>query len=273
MGYLPPACFSGIMGVAPVSGTLGRPLRCLPAGVRGSQSKVLGFMNKGYAFGFLIVLLVLILGFYVAYTGFVSSRQALHAQATPLPATRVVKTPRPPTATATATTVILSTPVSGITATLTALVPVGVTEPPPPTEPPELPSAEPLPSEPPPEPSPSATPLPTPVPVPAYQFRLISARPDAGRAGCCYIGGTIRDGAGNMLEGVRIRAYNEWQSLEAISKGGVDLGHYDIPIGIDRVNWYVIVVDAAGNPVSPQAVVQFDPGVAGWYWVEWQRTY
>lgn len=228
-------------------------------------------MNKGYAFGFLIVLLIAILGFYVAYTGFVSSREALHAQSTAAPATVMVKTPRPPTATAMATPVVLPTPAPGIT----ALVPVGVTESPSPTE---LPVPEPTrtpapePTEPP-SAEPTATPPPTPVPVPAYQFRLLGARPDAGRAGCCYIGGTIRDAAGNMLEGVRVRAYNEWQALEATSKGGADLGHYDIPIGADRVNWYVIVVDAAGNPVSPQAVVQFDPGAAGWYWVEWQRTY
>ncbi len=232
-------------------------------------------MNKGYAFGFLIVLLIVILGFYVAYTGFVSSREALHAQSTAAPTTAAVKTLRPPTATATATPVLLPTPAPGITATLTALVPVGVTESPSPTglpatEPPSLPTPEP-PSPPPAEPT--AAPPPTPVPAPTYQFRLLGARPDAGRAGCCYIGGTIRDAAGNTLEGVRVRAYNEWQALEATSKGGVDLGHYDIPIGADRVNWYVIVVDAAGNPVSPQAVVQFDPGAAGWYWVEWQRTY
>lgn len=264
MGYLPLARFSSIM-----AGKVCHP----PAGLRESRVNVIGLMNKGYAFGFLIILLVVILGFYVAYTGFVSSREALQAQATSPPATRVVKSPRPPTATATATSVVIPTSAPGITATLTALVPVGVTEPPPPTEPPESTPTEPPTPEPPPEPFPSATPPPTPVPVPAYQFRLIGARPDAGRSGCCYIGGTIRDAAGNMLEGVRIRAYNEWQSLEAISKGGVDLGHYDIPIGTDRVNWYVIVVDAAGNPASPQAVVQFDPGVAGWYWVEWQRTY
>ncbi len=232
-------------------------------------------MNKGYAFGFLLILLIVILGFYVAYTGFVSSREALRAQFTATPATSVVQATRPPTATATATVVVVPTPMPGITATLTALAPVGVTEPPSPTEPPALEPTEPPEAEPaePPPAQPTAAPLPTPVPVPVYQFRLLSARPDAGRAGCCYIGGTIRDAAGNLLEGVRVQAYNEWQALEATSKGGVDLGHYDIPIGADKVNWYVIILDAAGNPVSPQAVVQFDPGAAGWYWLEWQRAY
>ena len=48
-------------------------------------------MNKGYAFGFLLVLLVFALGMYVAYTGFTSSRAAVRAQPTLPPKTKVAQ--------------------------------------------------------------------------------------------------------------------------------------------------------------------------------------
>lgn len=237
---------------------------------------IIAFMNKGYAFGFLIVLLVLILGLYVSFTGFVSSREALRAQPTSPPNTRSVQAtslPASPTSTATATIMTLPTPVPGATETPTPEPATGATEPPPvdtpvpaPTQPPEAP--------------PTNTPLPevqppTPEPVSAYQFRLAGPpTADSNYPNCCYIFGTIRDAGGNGLEGVQVQAFNEWNELPAaVTKGGGEIGQYNIPIGRDVVTWYVVVLDAAGNRISTQSPVLFDPNVANGYRLDWQRTY
>jgi hypothetical protein len=50
---------------------------------------IMGPMGKGYAFGFMIVVLVVLLGLYVAFTGFMSTREALRAQATPVPTSQL----------------------------------------------------------------------------------------------------------------------------------------------------------------------------------------
>jgi hypothetical protein len=235
-------------------------------------------MSKGYAFGFLIVLLVLVLGFYVAFTGFMSSRDALRAQPTSPSVTNAVQVTRAPTSpapTATATLIIIPTPVSGITATLTAVVSTGSTEPPPaPTSPP----AENPPTQPPVEdtdtPSPVVQP-PTATPAPLYQFRLAGPpSSDPNYPSCCYLFGTVRDAAGNGLEGVQVQAFNEWNTLPpATTKGGGEAGQYNIPIGQDAVTWNLVILDAAGNRISTQVPVQFDGNVTNGYRVDWQRSY
>jgi hypothetical protein len=236
-------------------------------------------MNRGYAFGFFLILLVVFLGLYVAFTGFMSSREATRAQAPDEaagPVAQASDTAAPPAASPTPTIFLLPTPVPGITATLTAVALPAVTEPAPPesTEPPP-----PAPTEPPPAELPTDTPVPaqppTPAPVPSYQFRLAGpAFPDPNVPNCCYIVGTVRDAAGNGLEGVRVQASNEWNSLPpAVTKGGAETGKYDITIGDDPVTWYITVVDANGSQISTQVQVQFDPTVANGYRVDWQRTY
>jgi hypothetical protein len=237
-------------------------------------------MNRGYAFGFLLILLVVVLGLYVAFTGFMSSREATRAQApeeTAGPVAQASDTAAASAASATATIFLLPTPVPGITATLTAVALPAATEPVPPpesTEPPpppptELPTAE-LPTD-----TPAPVQPPTPVPVPAYQFRLAGpASPDPNFPNCCYILGTVKDAAGNGLEGVRVQASNEWNSLPpAVTKAGGEAGEYDIVIGNEVITWYIMVIDANGNQISTQVQVQFDPAVANGYRVNWQRTY
>jgi hypothetical protein len=112
-------------------------------------------------------------------------------------------------------------------------------------------------------------------PEPAYQFRL--AGPPAADPNypiCCYIYGTVRDAAGNGLEGAQVQAYNEWNTLPpAVTKGGAEAGKYDIPIGRDVVTWYVIVIDGAGNQISSQVQIQYDPNAANAYRVDWRRSY
>lgn len=234
-------------------------------------------MNKGYAFGFLIVLLVVILGLYVAFTGFRSSREALRAQSAVSAASTVEQGTDMPTRSAptpTATIMMIPTPVPGITATLTALVPSTTTDVAPPTEPPA-----PLPTEPaqvqPTDTLAAPAPPPSPIPVPAYQFRLAGPpTADPSYSSCCYIFGMVRDAAGNGLEGVRVQASNEWNTLPpAATKGGGEAGQYNIPIGRDVVIWYVIVVDAGGTQISSQVQIQFDPEVSNGFRVDWQRAY
>jgi hypothetical protein len=236
-------------------------------------------MNRGYAVGFLVVLLVVILGLYVAFTGFMLSREATQSpqpEETAGPVAQASDTPAAPAASPTPTIFLLPTPVPGITATLTAVALPSVTEPAPETEATEPP---PTPTEPPagepPTDTPSPVQPPTPVPMPAFQFLLagpVHADPDDPI--CCYIRGTVKDAAGNGIEGVRVKAFNEWDSKPpALSKGGAELGEYNIPIGRDLITWYIIIVDGDGNQISSQVQVQFDPAVANAYRVDWQRTY
>jgi hypothetical protein len=111
--------------------------------------------------------------------------------------------------------------------------------------------------------------------VPAYQFRL--AGPPAADPNDqigCYIFGTVRDAAGNGLEGVQVQASNEWNTLPpALTKGAAEAGLYDIPIGCDLVTWYIVVVDAGGKQISSQVQIQFDPNIANRHRVDWQRTF
>jgi hypothetical protein len=235
-------------------------------------------MNKGYAFGFLIVLLVLVLGFYVAFTGFMSSREVLRAQPGSPSATKAVqvtRSPTSPTPTATATLITIPTPLSGITATLTAVVATDATEPPPP---PTSPPAAVPPTQPAVEELDTATPFVQPAtatPAPLYQFRL--AGPPSGDPNypnCCYLFGTVRDAAGNGLEGVQVQVFNEWNTLPpAVTKGDSEAGQYNIPIGSDKVTWNLVIIDAAGNRISTQVPIPFDPNVANGFRVDWQRTY
>jgi hypothetical protein len=229
-------------------------------------------MNRGYAIGFLLVLLVVVLGLYVAFTGFMSSRAALRAQPTSPPSTRVVQVTRGPTPTVTTAILVVPTPAPGNTLTPTLPVPASATAPPP-TQPPAATATQASAVRPSDTPASPVQP-PTPDSSP-YQFRLAGpAAPDPNYAICCYLFGTIRDAAGNGLEGVLVQAFNEWNNLPpAPTKGGGEAGQYNIPIGRDVVTWYVIIVDANGNPISTQVPIAFDPDVANGFRIDWQRTY
>jgi hypothetical protein len=247
-------------------------------------------MNKGYAFGFLLVLLVVVLGFYVAFTGFVSTRDAVRAQPTAPPPTDAGLALRRPTSAVGSIPIPASTdtdeptiptPIPGLTATLTALAQPEAGEeaatPGPPTEPAE--AEPPTPTAVRSESSPTVTAAPAagapPTPSPIYQFRLEGPpAPDPNYPSCCYIYGTIRDLAGLPLEGIRVQAFNEWITLDpAVSKSGGEAGQYNIPLGQDVVTWDIVIVDAAGNQVSTKATVAFDPSRANGYRVDWLRTY
>lgn len=241
-------------------------------------------MNRGYAFGFLIVLMVVVLGLYVAYTGFQASREALQAQATLPVASQGGMATRPPTrapASPTPTLLALPTPAAGITATLTAVGPLN------PLETAASGPAEPTLAVPTQRPVPAATkplvlptsppPVPTPVSAPAYQFKVAGPpAPDPNDPNCCYIRGTVRDAAGNGLEGLLVKMFNEWNPdlQPAVTKSGAEAGQYDIPIfSRDPATYYVMIIDAAGNQISSQVQIQFNADTAGIYRVDWVRTY
>ncbi len=247
-------------------------------------------MNKGYAFGFILVILVLVLGFYVAYTGFVSTRETLRAGSASLLETEVGQVTRNPTlslALATPITATAPAPLPGITATLTAAAapeaPVApdaaspaATSGPQPTNPPAATPVQ-VPTLPPAQASatPEVVQPPTPVPVPAYQFRVGGPpSPDPSYPNCCYIYGTVRDAAGNGLEGVLVQVSNEWNELPAaVTKGGAEAGKFDITLGHETVTWEMVIIDAGGGQVSTKVTIPFDPDVANGYRVDWKRTY
>ncbi len=232
-------------------------------------------MNRGYSVGFLIVLLVVVLGLYVAVTGFMSSREAHEAQSAASLGTQAAQpssTPTRPIPTPTETAIFIPSPVPGLTATMTAMVSTVATEAPAPTEPPT-----PRPTE---APAAQATDTPPvvvqpPTPVPAYQFRLAGPpAADPNYQFCCYIYGTVKDAAGNGLEGVHVQAFNDWNTRPpALTKGGAELGWYDIPTGHEVMTWYVMIVDQAGTQISSQVQIQWNPDEANGFRIDWQRTY
>ena len=89
-----------------------------------------------------------------------------------------------------------------------------------------------------------------------------------------YIIGTVHDAGGNPLGGVRLVCYNDWHRYPVVgSKGGGDVGQYDFPIIQATATWYVLVLDEADRPISPEAAVDFDPLVSCRYIQDWRRTY
>ncbi len=87
--------------------------------------------------------------------------------------------------------------------------------------------------------------------------------------------GWVRDAQGDNLEGVRVRVSDQWGNVaEAISKGGNEAGYYDVVRGMETVTWWVVVVDGAGNPLSPVVTIEpIQEAAACWYQLDWQRTY
>jgi hypothetical protein len=116
---------------------------------------------------------------------------------------------------------------------------------------------------------------PTPVAAPAHQYRLAGpTASDPDYPICCYIYGTVRDAAGNGLEGVQVQVANEWNPpIVAVTKGGNEMGKYDIPINAAVVDWEIALVDAAGGLISTKVQLQFDANAANGYRVDWQRIY
>jgi hypothetical protein len=70
-----------------------------------------------------------------------------------------------------------------------------------------------------------------------------------------------------------VQARNEWNTLPpAATKGGGEMGQYNIPIGRDVVTWDLVIVDGAGNQISTKVQINWDPNVANGFRIDWQRT-
>lgn len=230
-------------------------------------------MNRGYAFGFFLIVLVVVLGLYVAYTAFESSRDAIRARATTEePAEIAQASPLPTTPAPVETSTAIPTPLPGITATLTAAVSPVETGIPTATSPAREPT------RPPEQPTSTSTPMlviPTALPIPQYQFRVAAPPgPDPAYPSCCYIVGTVRNAAGVPLENVLVQASNEWVTLDpAPTKAGGEAGQYNIPLGYDKVSWSLMIVDAAGSQISTKVTIDFDPTAANAIRVDWQQGF
>ena len=83
--------------------------------------------------------------------------------------------------------------------------------------------------------------------------------------------GHVNDAGGNPLTGVRLVCYNEWHRYPVVaSKGG---GEYDFPITQADTTWYVVVVDANDQPLSPEAPVTVNLQESCRYILDWRRAY
>jgi len=222
--------------------------------------------SKYHAIAFLVVLAIVCLGAYIAVNAILSAG----------------RTPLISLATSTPTRLTLSsgdqtTVAPGSIPTNTPVVPP---TPAVPTATPVLPTPTPLPATPTPPaaatPTPTETPTePTPIPPGEYQYMPDGpVRSECGRPSA-LIYGWIRDAQDENLEGVRVGVSDPWGNVaEAVSKGGNETGYYDIVRGMEAVTWWVVVVDGAGNPLSPVVTIepaQGDPSC--WYQLDWQRTY
>ncbi len=97
--------------------------------------------------------------------------------------------------------------------------------------------------------------------------------PGCPRAGA-YIVGTVRDAGGNPLGGVRLVCYADWHRYPVVgSKGGSEVGQYNCRIDQANATFYVVVLDEADHPISPEAAVDFDLLVSCRYIQDWRRTY
>ena len=229
--------------------------------------------NKYHAIAFLVVLAIVCLGAYVAINAILSAgRTPLISLATPTP-TRLTLPEGDQTMVAPGGPLPTDTPLVPPTPAVPTATPVLPTPTPVPATPTSVPIA--APSTPTETPSgPTSTPT-LPAPPGGYQYMPDGpVHSECGRPSA-LIYGWVRDAQGENLEGVRIRVSDPWGNVaEAISKGGNEAGYYDVVRGMESVTWVVVVVDGAGNPLSPVITVEPAQGAAScWYQLDWQRTY
>lgn len=120
-------------------------------------------------------------------------------------------------------------------------------------------------------PSPTATPT-----QPAYLFVPASAPVGVEERGC-FVGavfGYVRDETGQALPGVQLLVYDPWgHNFPTVTKLPPDTGYYDAILGTGAATYYVVVVDAVGNHLSPAVEVIHPEGAKTcWYQVDFRRT-
>lgn len=80
-----------------------------------------------------------------------------------------------------------------------------------------------------------------------------------------YILGQVLNASGAPVAGVRIGYVDQWGNRDsALTKSvGSDFGNYDFPIGARARDFYIAVVDDAGNPLSETIFLQHRQGTGG----------
>lgn len=170
-----------------------------------------------------------------------------------------------PAATATSVPATPSTPAAvsqAATATPTVLVGVATTAAPitgttvPTAPPPSSPIVAP-------QVSPTATQTPPPAARTGLPYRLLGIAHDDFCPGE-YILGQVLNASGAPVAGVRVAYVDQWGNRDSTTTKSVasDYGNYDFPIGARARDFYVTVVDEAGNPLSETIFIQHRKGVS-----------
>ncbi|MEZ4734297.1 MAG: transglycosylase domain-containing protein [Caldilineaceae bacterium] len=117
-------------------------------------------------------------------------------------------------------------------------------------------------------PTPTDTPIAQPTAQPTvqvvWQYQLLGIAHDNFCPGD-YILGQVLSASGVPLAGIRIAYVDQWGNSDSTTTKSVaaDYGNYDFPIGARSRDFYVTVIDNAGNPLSETIYVPHRQGSSG----------
>lgn len=134
------------------------------------------------------------------------------------------------------------------------------------------------PGSPPAAPAATAEPAPpTAVPDTGYPF-VLAGPVRSGNDDCpeASIRGSVRDGAGALLAGVRLWRYDQFGNEQVVDSRAdeAERGQYSFAIGDTANSHYVQVIDAGGAIISPVIQIDHRQGEAAGalcHWVDWQQ--
>lgn len=113
--------------------------------------------------------------------------------------------------------------------------------------------------------TPVAAPTATPVPAAATAWRFDTPKLYKN-CGTTYVYGKVKDQAGNPVNGISVRSWNDWGNvfISGSGSGGREAGYWDriIGSGVRAGTWYAAVIDGAGTISSPVAVYTFTDSCA-----------
>ncbi len=217
--------------------------------------------SRGSALAFMFVLLVMCLGACVAFSVLTQGRQSQAvAVESWTPTEASVSSPTGSTPVATDTPAGTPSPNPEVS---TPVVPTATPVPPATPTPPESPTPRASPTST--QTSGEATPV---VPPGGYQFGVVRNEQDCSRVR--LIGGRVYDASGNGLAGVQVYLYNDATYAHTLeTEGQAQAGKYEFAMGSDVDVFHLVIVDGAGNPLSP--VVDIDYHADCSQHVDWQR--
>ena len=82
-----------------------------------------------------------------------------------------------------------------------------------------------------------------------------------------YILGQVLNASGAPVAGARVAYVDQWGNRDSTTTKSTpsDFGNYDFPVGARARDFYLTVVDDAGNPLSETIFIQHRKGVSGDY--------